>query len=1036
LRPSASTWRKTKARSLAIVLCFITAFPFAVHASSHPAVVKEYEQVFTTYPYSDPDPIPTMSRFYPYFRYDGFTDKPVQKKWKVVELSNDYLRILILPEIGGKIWAAVEKSTGTSFIYYNHVVKFRDVSMRGPWTSGGMEPNYGIMGHTPNCFSPVDYLVRRKADGSVSCFIGVLDLLTRSNWRLEINLPADQACFTTRSFWHNGSGLDEPYYTWMNVGIKAAGNLQFINPGTHYLGHDGRVFDWPTNRTNGRDISWYEQNDFSSYKSYHVFGTPAEFFGGYWHDEDFGMARCSDYADKPGRKIWIWGLSREGMIWEKLLTDTDGQYVEVQSGRLFNQADSSSSFTPFKHKEFPPYATDTWTEYWEPVKGTKGFVSASSWGALNVSRENNQLFIRISPSRPLHDQLEVFDGVRLLWQELITLEPMRPVEKIVKLDAEPKALKVRVGGDKLTYAAGPGEPSTRPLESPAGFDWKSTYGLYLQAKESARERDYVNASLGFENCLKTDSNYVPALVEMASLANRRADFTRAQEYARHALSIDTYDAAANYQFGLASAALGRADDAKDGFSIAGLSIGFRSAASTELARQFLREKKYDRALRCADQGLQYNALNVDALQVQAVVYRLQARPKLARNALVKLLDVDPLNHFARFEEYLLKAIRGEEFTSLIRNELPEETYLELAAWYHNVALNDEASKVLELAPPTAEVLYWMAYLRDDPVLLSRAEAASPAFVFPFRRESIPVFEWADSQRPSWRPKYFLALIRWSQGNLEQARKLFVSCGEQPDYAPFYAARSQLVEAGGLRDLARAAQLDPQQWRFGVMLARNYLKQDPGGALSVIQGYAMRFPSNDVITVLHAKTLLAASQYRAAGDLLDSATLLPCEGSTEAHSLFRESHLMLAAERFRAGKFEEALTLVATARQWPERLGSGKPYSEDLDERVEDWMEYRCLNKGKRTDEAQKALARILAFADGSSRAGIGQLASALALRQTDRAADADQILASWANRQSSSDLARWGRDVLSPEPVPLPAGIQNLEVRAFDAFLR
>src|SRR5579859_5178283 len=187
-------------------------------ASGHRAVVKEYERTFTTYPYSDPDPVPNMSRFYPYFRYDGFTDSPVQKQWKVVELSNDHLQVLILPEIGGKIWAAIEKSTGKSFIYFNHVVKFRDVSMRGPWTSGGMEPNYGIMGHTPNCFTPVDYLVRQNADGSASCFIGVLDLLTRTTCRLEINLPADQACFSTRSFWHNSSGLDEPYYTWMNVG--------------------------------------------------------------------------------------------------------------------------------------------------------------------------------------------------------------------------------------------------------------------------------------------------------------------------------------------------------------------------------------------------------------------------------------------------------------------------------------------------------------------------------------------------------------------------------------------------------------------------------------------------------------------------------------------------------------------------------------------------------------------------------------------------------------------------------------------------
>ncbi|HXB44143.1 MAG TPA: DUF5107 domain-containing protein, partial [Puia sp.] len=199
---------------------------FAQTANS--ATVKEYRKIFPTYPFSDPSPIPLFSAVYPYFRYDGFTDKPVAKEWMVVELENAYIKLLILPEIGGKIWAAIEKSTGRPFLYYNHTVKFRDVAMRGPWTSGGLEANYGIFGHTPNCATPVDYLTRTNSDGSVSCIIGALDLLTRSNWRIEINLAPDKAYFTTQSFWYNGTPLEQPYYHWMNAGIKARGNLEFI----------------------------------------------------------------------------------------------------------------------------------------------------------------------------------------------------------------------------------------------------------------------------------------------------------------------------------------------------------------------------------------------------------------------------------------------------------------------------------------------------------------------------------------------------------------------------------------------------------------------------------------------------------------------------------------------------------------------------------------------------------------------------------------------------------------------------------------
>src|ERR1700761_2070085 len=92
-----------------------------------PATVREYDREFPTYDFSDPSPLPLLNNVYPYFRYDGFTDKAVNKSWHVVELENNYIRLLILPQIGGKIWAAIEKSTGKPFLYFNHTVKFRDI---------------------------------------------------------------------------------------------------------------------------------------------------------------------------------------------------------------------------------------------------------------------------------------------------------------------------------------------------------------------------------------------------------------------------------------------------------------------------------------------------------------------------------------------------------------------------------------------------------------------------------------------------------------------------------------------------------------------------------------------------------------------------------------------------------------------------------------------------------------------------------------------------------------------------------------------
>ena len=261
---------------IAALVFFIT--PGSINAQSN-TTVKELSKAYTSYPFSDPDPVPNDGKIYPYFRYDGFTDKPVQKSWKIVELENDYIKVQIMPEIGGKIWTAIDKKNGKPFLYDNGVVKFRDIAMRGPWTSGGIEANFGIIGHTPTVATPVDYLTRTNADGSASCIISNFDLLTRSRWMLEIRLPKDKAYFITHANWHNTSSVTEPYYSWMNLAVKVSDSLHFIDPGTHYIGHDGSSHNWPIDSINKRNLSVYGQNNFGDAKSYHIFGEYSKYFG-------------------------------------------------------------------------------------------------------------------------------------------------------------------------------------------------------------------------------------------------------------------------------------------------------------------------------------------------------------------------------------------------------------------------------------------------------------------------------------------------------------------------------------------------------------------------------------------------------------------------------------------------------------------------------------------------------------------------------------------------------------------------------------
>ena len=1003
-----------KLKSIVFLCYFVSQF---VAAQNNAPTIKEYKKVFTTYPFSDPDPIPKPdTKFYPYYRFDGFTDKPVQKEWKVIELENDYIKLTILPEVGGKVWSAVEKSTGKDFIYNNHVVKFRDIAMRGPWTSGGVEGNYGIIGHTPNCATPVDYITITRKDGSVSCVIGVLDLLTRTSWKLDINLPKDKAYFTTSSFWFNDTAFEQPYYTWMNTGIKAAGNLQFIYPGKNYLGHDGEYNSWPINKENGRDLSFYNNNSFGGYKSYHVFGKHTDFFGGYWHDEDFGMARYGNYEDKPGKKIWIWGLSQQGMIWEKLLTDTDGQYVEVQSGRLFNQSSENSMYTPFKHRSFSPYQSDSWTEYWFPVKQTKGFVKANNYGSVNVKNENGWLKIYFSPLQKLNEKLEVFDNGKLMYSKNISVKPMELFKDSIRVAVDENKLRLVVGDNKLVWNSAPDDGNlSRPLEIPKDFDNNSVYGLYLQGKNWISFKDYIKATEKLTECLQKDPNYAPALSEMASLQIRKLQYAEAVITASRALAINTYDPAANYYYALANLHLGNSADAKDGFDIAASSVEYRTAAYTQLSKLYFSENEPIKAIEYAEKSLLNNQYNLEGLQLLAVIYRLQNNTSKATEILNKITAVDPLNHFVRFEKFLWDGSEAskQHFTSLMQNEMPQQTYLELGIWYQNLNRKEEALRVFSFAVPNAELLYWKAFLENQTVDLNQIQ---PGISFPFRSETADVLEKLIPKNGQWQLKYHLALIEWNRNNLAKAKELFQQCGTKPTDPAFYAARAALMKdnpESATIDLQHAIKLDKKEWRYPKLLAEHFIVQKQyDKALAVVEPFYKGRKDNYIMGMLYAKTLLLNKKYVTADALLTQLEILPFEGATAGRQLYHEAKLMQAVMEMEKKQYKKALQFIAEAKLWPENLGVGKPYDENIDERLENWLNYLCYTSLDDKAAATASLQKIIAFIPKVDNTVMNflpanQLVSAWAIEKTSTAKKAEEWLQTQAGMYPSNKIIQW-----------------------------
>ncbi len=937
------------------------------------ATVVEHTETILTYPFSEPDPVPILTRsslwgrgarLYPYYFFDKFSKTAVEKDWKVIRMENPYIEVSVLPEVGGKIWGASEKTTGNEFIYTNHVMKFREIALRGPWTSGGIEFNFGIVGHAPSTATPVDYMIRQNPDGSVSCVVGTMDLPSRTRWSVTIHLPKDKAYFETKAFLYNPSPFHQSYYSWTNAAVKATEDLQYVFPGIHHIGHNYSVplRPWPVDEE-GRDLSWYRNNDFGSSKSYFTVGEYENFFGGYWHDSRFGFGHWALYDDMPGHKIWIWGHSRQGMIWEELLTDSDGQYSEPQAGRHFNQSD---------HRLFIPYTADTWREVWFPYKDIGPMVEASPQGVLNVTKDKETIKIGLFPLDKINDDLVVTYAGEEICREHLSLNPTEVYIKEIRQNLfNDQTVEVCVS-DKLSYSS---DPSANDLKRPIRFhpfDETTAEGLFLSAMRHEQERNYYTALELYLNCLDKEPLHTRALCRVAELYCRRGEYETARFYAHRALLNEMYDPEANYVYGIVCRRLGDFMDAKESLGWAARSHEYRSSAYAQMAEVYFLEGHYDLALEYIRRALDYNRDNINALLLKATIHRMKTEPIQSGEALQRIHELEPLNHLVRYERYLLdpSPSRLDIFKSMVRNEFPYETYIEMALHYIKLGLTELGVQLFEFASDYPTACYWLGYLlrekdrEKSQTYLKMAQTISPWLVFPFREESIPVFEWAAQEEPEdWKSKYYLALIFWSKGRVEEARGLFDSCG-QPNFAPFYLARGHFYKGVDLflsqQDFETAVHVDDKSWKTWHTLIDFYNQQGMSErALESALQAAEHFPEEDVIQVDLVRALMGNERYAEAAEILEGIEILPYEGASDIHRLFVLCHVNLSLENIGQRDYEKAIKELELAKTYPENLGTGRPYNPD--QRMQDYLLAVCYERMRERDRAEEIRKAIFDF---------------------------------------------------------------------------
>jgi tetratricopeptide (TPR) repeat protein len=521
--------------------------------------------------------------------------------------------------------------------------------------------------------------------------------------------------------------------------------------------------------------------------------------------------------------------------------------------------------------------------------------------------------------------------------------------------------------------------------------------LYQEGMELKEGRNYKKAKELFKMCLQKDPLYINAMSALTEIYYRSMQYDSALYYANSALQLDTYDAGANYFAGVTYHAQGNLTDALESLGWAARWPEYRSAGYAQMAQIQLQLNDKQLTEHYANLALDYDRNNINALQVLAVLYRKSGETVMADKFIQTLSTLDPLSHFADFERYLLhnSSENLTRFTSSITNEMPYQTYLELGMIYYGSGLKNDALAVLEKSPAHPLVTIWRAYLKDDVSLLNEAASASPAYVFPYRTETVTALKWALSKNNNWKFRYYLALNYAAVQRDADAMKLFDACGQEPDYAPFYLTRANLEkskdEKKELSDLLAAQKLDPDDWRTYHKLIEYYNnRQNYQMTLTLATEAVKKHKDNPDIGVQYAIALINNGQYSKSLKALEGMNILPSEGARLGKVVFEQASLFLAADLIKNKKYGEAIKMTEKSKEWPENLGVGKPY--DVDTRVQDYLDVYCLEKMKKSGETAGLQTSIVDYTKSHKYPSFSNILAVETLKdEGDKAAAEDMV---------------------------------------------
>ncbi len=898
----------------------------------------------------------SCGKVYPYPAIEKISDEKRDKEYEAVFLENDYLKVMVLPQLGGRIQRAYDKTNGYDFVYYNHVIKPALVGLTGPWISGGIEFNWP-QHHRPTTFLPVDYLLEEKEDGSRSVLLHDVDQMYGTKGLMKITVYPDRAYIEITGQLYNRTSLPQTFLWWANPAVAVNENTQSIfPPDVHAVMDHGK-----------RDVSrfpiatgvYYKQDysegvDISRYKnipvptSYMAEKSQYDFVGGYDYGVGAGVLHVADHHISPGKKQWTWGCGDFGKAWDRNLTDEDGPYIELMTGVFTDNQPDFSWLKPFEEKTF--------TQYFMPYKALGQVKNATTEAAVHLSKEGTEARVIVYATRVYEKaRIVLTAGENTVLNETAKLSPVDIFEKTVEVgDVEEEKLHLAVyaeGSCLVEYR--PEAPSIPRMPEPARAAEEPSRimtceELYLTGQhiEQYRHATYQPDPYYLEG-LKRDPGDIRLNNAYGALLMRRGRFEKAEPYFRKALERLTwknpnpYNSETYYLLGLDLFYQEREKEAYDAFYKAVWSSEQQEMSFYYLAVIAAREGNDSAALAFAEKSLVKNAHNIKARGLKAYLLRKLGKTSLAKAWIRENLALDPFDFVSCNEEILLAGQDGAKLRSRLNEKMRDflENYLMTARDYAEFGAYGEAVAVLgECSREYPLLTYYEAYYRsrlgeEVTGLLRKAEAQSPDYCFPNKLEDIAVLRFAIGQGCRAKAGYYLGNLFFDRQQWEESLALWEASAAAEDTFPTVFRNLSLIYYNKCKDPQRAKAAMEKAFALNPADARVFLELDQlyrklgwsfEKRLANYEAHRDIIGDRDDLYIEYITLINMCGDPQKAYECIMGRKFHPWEGGEgKITTQYTIALLQMAKQALKEERFAQAEELLQKALVYPENLGEGR-----------------------------------------------------------------------------------------------------------------